>query len=71
MQLQGGGWVMLGPQYMQPPPMVEAHMQTQLATESAARVSRKRKCMGVDVAVQGRTAASQKHICCELRQKGR
>jgi hypothetical protein len=28
MQQQGGRWVMPGPQYMQPPPMVEAHMQT-------------------------------------------
>jgi hypothetical protein len=39
---------MPGPQYMQPPPMVEAHMQTQLAPDNIGRSSCIRKCPGVD-----------------------
>jgi hypothetical protein len=39
---------MPGPQYMQPPPIVEAHMQTQLAPDSIGRGSRIHKHLGMD-----------------------
>jgi hypothetical protein len=60
MQQQGGGWMMPGPQYMQPPPMVEAHMQMQLAPDNIRRGSRIRKRPSVDQIVQDRTVAGQK-----------
>ena len=46
---------MLGPQYMQPPPMVEAHMQMQLDLENIGRGSRIYKCPCIDQVVQERT----------------
>jgi hypothetical protein len=61
---------MPGPQYIQPPPMVEAHMQTQLATESTIRVSRRCKRMGVDVAMQGRTAVGRKPHMLRVKAGG-
>jgi hypothetical protein len=51
---------MPGPQYMHPPPMVEAHMQTQLAPDSIGRGNRIRKRPGVDQVVQERTATGRK-----------
>jgi hypothetical protein len=52
--------MMPGPHYMQPPPMVEAHMQTHLAPDSIRRGSHIRKRPGVDQVVQERTTAGRK-----------
>jgi hypothetical protein len=61
---------MPGPQYMQPPPMVEAHMQTQLALYSIGRSSRIRKRLGMDQVVQERTAAGQKPYTLRVKTGG-
>jgi hypothetical protein len=58
---------MLGPQYMQPLPMVEAHMQTQLALDSIGRGSRIRKRPDVDQVMQERTAADQKSYTLRVK----
>jgi hypothetical protein len=62
--------VMPGPQYMQLPPMVEAHMQTQLAPDSIGRGSRIRKRPGVDQVVQKRIAAGQKSYTLRVKVGG-
>jgi hypothetical protein len=54
-------------QYMQPPPMVEAHIQTQLALDSIGRGSRIRKCSGVDQVVQERTTAGRKSYTLRVK----
>jgi hypothetical protein len=61
---------MPGPQYMQPPPMVEAYMQTQLALDSIGRGSRLRKCPAVDQVVLERTAAGQKPYTLRVKAGG-
>ena len=49
---------MLRPQYMQPPPMVEAHMQMQLAPDNIGRGNCIRKHPSVNQVIEERTAAS-------------
>jgi hypothetical protein len=61
---------MPGPQYMQPPPMVEAHMQTQLAPDNIGRCSRIRKRPGVDQVVQERTATGRKPYTLRVKAGG-
>jgi hypothetical protein len=70
MQQQGGRWVMPGPQYMQPPPMVEAHMQTQLVPYNIGRGSQIRKHSGVDQVVQERTTAGRKSYTLRVKAGG-
>jgi hypothetical protein len=62
--------MMPGPQYMQPPPMVEAHMQTQLAPDNIGRGSRIRKHPGMDQVMQGRTAAGRKPYTLRVKEGG-
>jgi hypothetical protein len=61
---------MPGPQYMQPPPMVEAHMQTQLAPNNIGRGSRIRKRPSVDQVVQERTIVGQKPYTLRVKAGG-
>jgi hypothetical protein len=61
---------MPGSQYMQPPPMVEANMQTQLAPDSIGRCSRIRKCPGVDQVMQERTATGRKSYTLRVKAGG-
>jgi hypothetical protein len=62
--------VIPGPQYMQPPRMVEAHMQTQLAPDNIGRGSRIRKRPSVDQVVQERTAAGRKPYTLQVKAGG-
>jgi hypothetical protein len=55
---------------MQPPPMVEAHMQTQLAPDSIGRGSRIRKRPGMDQVVQERTTTGQKPYTLRVKAGG-
>jgi hypothetical protein len=55
---------------MQPPPMVEAHMQTQLARDNIGRGSRIRKRPSVDQVVQERTAAGRKPYTLRVKAGG-
>ena len=55
---------------MQPPPMVEAHMQTQLAPDSIGGGSRIRKRLGVDQVVQERIAIGQKPYMLRIKAGG-
>jgi hypothetical protein len=56
-----------GAQYMQPPPMVEAHMQTQLAPDNIGRGSRILKRLSVDQVVQEKTAAGRKSYTLRVK----
>jgi hypothetical protein len=61
---------MQGPQYMQPPPMVEAHMQSQLAPNNIGRGSHIRKHPSVDQVVQERTTAGRKPYTLQVKAGG-
>jgi hypothetical protein len=51
MPQQGGGWMVSGPQHMQPAAMVEAPIQAHLTPDSAARGSCRHKRKVLDDAV--------------------
>jgi hypothetical protein len=61
---------MSGPQYMQPPPMVEAHIKTQLGPDSIRRGSHIRKHPSVDQVVQERTTTGQKPYTLRIKAGG-